>query len=83
MMTKKQKTIAALALALAVGYSAGRGSEPPQPSRPVLSFLAKAARAALWLAFLGDSHQPAAGPRIVQHTIGEDGYETINHGRSL
>jgi hypothetical protein len=81
MKLTKRNRIMALAVVACSAFYAGRGSVPAQPSRPVLSFLAKAARAGLWLLFLGDQQEQQ--PTVVQHRIGDDGYEVLDHSRSL
>lgn len=54
--------------------------KPPQPDRPVLTVVARIAKALLWVAFFAEDPPPEQAYR---QTIGPDGFPTISHERSL
>lgn len=78
----------ACALCIAAGWwlssspSSPVNPTPPANDRPVLRFIAKAAKNFLWIALLAE---PAPKPerQMVQTQIGDDGHPIIDHGRSL
>lgn len=77
----------ACALCIAAGWwLSSSPSSPVNPTptqdRPVLRWIAKAAKNFLWIALLAE---PAPKPeqQMVQTQIGDDGYPIIDHGRSL
>jgi hypothetical protein len=83
-MQLDRSTLFAIIAAFAVGYWAASETQPRPPDRPVLSWIARAAKTLLWVAAFAE--QPPADrhdARIVQHAIGEDGYPVIDHGRGL
>lgn len=62
----------------------GTGVYPPpqpEPDRPILAAIAKIAKSLLWIAVFADP--PERSYPVVQQTIGEDGYPTVSHSRSL
>lgn len=79
-----RRTAFAIVAAFAVGYWAASPTTPQPPDRPVLSWIARAAKTLLWVAAFAEQppehHQDA---RIVQHAIGADGYPVIDHGKGL
>lgn len=78
-----KKTIAAVVLALAVGAWASSSvtvKPEPRPSRPVVSFLAKAARTALWIMLFADRQdRQECRPNMAC----DPGDGCIDHARSL
>lgn len=81
-----RKTLAAVAVAFAIGYWMSHQSAPePKPDRPVLRWVVRAAKNLLWLAVLADP------PPVVKHDqhlvhappVGDDGYPLIDHGKGL
>ena len=82
-----RKLIAAVFLALAVGWWLGSSpSSPinPTPQRPVLNALARltrtAARLGLWMAFAAEPAPEQRDPRIVQHSYDAEGHRVVDHG---
>lgn len=79
-------TLIALVAAVALGYwIAGTAQpQPPRPDRPVLTWIARAAKSLLWVAVFAEPPR-AAQPdsRLVQHAIGADGYPVVDHARGL
>ena len=74
--------------AAAIGYwlAGDRSPRPGPPDRPVLTWIARAAKNLLWIAAFADPPPPAArqDARLVQApTIGDDGFPLIDHARGL
>lgn len=84
-MTLDRKTAAAVVVALALGYClAYQPSPSPRPDdRPVLRWIARAAKSLLWIALVAE--QPPKDPqpdhRVAQNRIGDDGYPVVDHAR--
>jgi hypothetical protein len=82
-MTIDRKTLLAIVAAFAVGYFASGTSSPspPAPDRPVLHWIARAAKSFLWIALVAEK-PPAQEERHLVHAppVGEDGYQVVNHG---
>lgn len=84
-----RNTLLVLAVGMAVGWyvfsaPAKPGPVVPDNGRPVLSFLAKVARTALWVMIFADGPPPAEHDARMAHDhdqVGRDGFATINHGR--
>lgn len=87
-LTKRQ--LAALVLAAIVAgwwLSLPAGStpspfSPPANDRPFLRAIARIAKNFLWVALLAEG--PPAEPetyQVVRAHVGEDGYQTLDHGR--
>lgn len=78
-----KKTIAAVVLALAVGAWASSSASTmpePRPSRPVVSWIAKAARTALWIMLFADKQdRQECRPNMAC----DPGDGCIDHARSL
>lgn len=90
MITLTKRQLAALVLAAIVGgwwLSLPSGSTPspfgpPANDRPVLRALAKIAKNFLWVALLAEG--PPAEPEAAQYVrahVGDDGFQTLDHGR--
>jgi hypothetical protein len=80
--------VVAAACFVAGVYLTGRPAAPgpltPGQDRPVLRWVAAAAKNALWLFLLAeDNPTPDDETRYAQHAIGDDGFPVIDHGRSL
>lgn len=75
-----------IVLALAAGYWLASSSSsplgPPAKDRPVLRFIARAAKSFLWIALVAEQ-PPAAGAEAyaIHAPIGPDGAPTLNHAR--
>lgn len=87
-MKLDRSTIFVLVAAVAVGYWMAGGSSPrPNPltpeDRPVLRWLARAAKSALWIMLVAEPPpaDPAARHLVQSEAIGSDGYPVVNHGR--
>lgn len=78
--------VAGLVVAFAVGFAAA--SSPyspikPRPDRPVLRFLASVARTGLWFMMFAEPAPAGEPAHLVHHTIGDDGYQRLQHGESF
>ena len=81
-MTVDRKTVAIVIVCLVAGYwLAGQRPAPPSHDRPVLRWVARAARGLLWLSLAAEQPPEAEPTYIVHSTIGPDGAPTINHAR--
>lgn len=80
-----RKTLIVVAVALALGYMlAGRQESPRPTDRPVVRWIARAAKNLLWVALLAE--EPPKGPQPDHHVaraerIGDDGYPLIDNAR--
>lgn len=78
--------VAAFALAWFIASNTGDGFMPnpfvpARPKRPVLAFIAKAAKTFLWVAMFAEQKpEHATHHRVVQASIGPDGHEYLEHG---
>jgi hypothetical protein len=85
MITLSKRQLAALVLAAIVAgwwMSLPRVPTPADNDRPVLRAIAKLAKNFLWVALLAEG--PPAEPEATQYVrahVGEDGYQTLDHGR--
>lgn len=52
---------------------------PQKPKRPVLAFLAKVAKSALWLTVFAEQRPDPQPQHVVQATVGPDGHMLIDH----
>lgn len=84
-LTNKQLAIVCLVCMSAGWWLSSSPSSPVNPTpandRPVLRWIAKAAKNLLWIALIAE--QPPKESRLVQHQIGEDGHPVIDHARSF
>lgn len=78
-----RKTLLVVVVALAVGYGFASWSDGGKPDRPVLRFLAKAAKTFLWVAMAAEPppSEPQPDHRLAHSAIGEDGYPKIDNAR--
>jgi hypothetical protein len=84
LLTPRQLAIVCL-LCMAAGYwLSWSPSSPINPTpandRPVLRWIAKAAKNFLWIALIAE---PPPKEQLVQQRIGDDGYPVLDHGRSF
>ena len=83
-MTVDRSTAFAVIAAFALGVWVATPTTPQPPDRPVLTWIARAAKTLLWVAaFAEQPPEHRHDARIVQHAIGEDGYPIVDHGRGL
>ena len=86
-MKLDRQTLIVLVAAAAFGYwlAGQHDKNPPRPvDRPVLSWIARAAKSLLWVAVFAEPPPAAAADtRTVQHAIGADGYPVVDHSRGL
>lgn len=76
-----RRRIAAILLGVAIGWLANEFCAPPHNRRPVMSFIARAARIALWwFAFTG---APQNCPQVQHSGVGPDGFAILDHGDTL
>lgn len=82
-----RKTVFVIVVAVACGYwlatSPSSPVGPPVNDRPVLKFLARAAKTFLWVALVAEQ-PPKEDPEasyVVHSRVGEDGAPMINHAR--
>ena len=85
-MTFDRKTLYVLVAAFAVGYwCSGSPSPPgpPAPERPVLRWIARAAKSLLWIALVAEQPPTAQADRHLVHAppVGDDGYQVVDHGK--
>lgn len=85
MMKLDRNTALVLIACVALGYYiASPPSQPvgPLADRPVLRWIAKAAKQMLWIAVFVDPAPPEPQSRqmVKAPAIGDDGYAVINHG---
>ena len=84
-----RNTLFVLVVGLAAGWWLFSSPDKPSPivpnsNRPVLSFLAKAARTALWVMVFAEGPPASASEPSMAHDhggVGRDGFATVNHGR--
>lgn len=82
---KRMVLVAAAAFAIAFFVSQNGGSSPipnpfapARPDRPVLKFIARAAKTFLWIAVFAEERP--ADPHYTAHAaIGPDGHQVLNH----
>lgn len=75
-----RKRLCVLLLGLAIGWMASEVFSPPQRSRPVLTWVARVARLALW--WFAFSEPPQQCP--AHHGgVGADGFAILDHGESI
>lgn len=85
-MTINRNTALALIACVAIGYWMA-GGKPPRPEpladRPVLRWIAKAAKQLLWVAVFVEPAPPEPQARqiVKAPAIGDDGYAVIDHGK--
>lgn len=83
-MTIDRKTAIVVVLVFVLGYWWSSGSTPftpaPQKDRPVLRWIMRAAKSALWLALVADPPPPDAEPQALARTrVGDDGQIMLEH----
>lgn len=83
-ITRKQ-LVAIVAAALLAGWLFTGQASPPSPQppdRPVLRWIARAAKNLLWIALVAEGPPAETARQSVVHAhVGEDGYQTVDHGR--
>jgi hypothetical protein len=80
-----RRLVTAVVVALAVGYWLASSSASPNPTpRPVVRWIASAARTLLWFSLLAEKppEDPQPDHRLA-HTarVGEDGYPIVDNAR--
>lgn len=82
-MTISRKTIAAVLVALVLGYWLGSSSAAwtPHKDRPVLTWIAGAAKRLLWIAIVADPPPADVEQRAVEARVGDDGFRVVQHDR--
>jgi hypothetical protein len=83
-ITKKQ-LVAIVAAALLVGwfYSSPQAAPSPAPQhdRPVLRWIARAAKNLLWIAIVAEGPPAEPKTQYVHARVGDDGFQALDHGR--
>lgn len=90
-MTIDRKFVYAFIAGCAFAWWLNSGTAPvptpfnptPTPDRPVMRWVAKAARTALWFMIIAEPAPEQRDARMVQTVIGDDGYPTIDHARAF
>lgn len=90
-MTIDKRLVYAFIAGLAFSWWMNSGAAPmptpfnptPSPSRPVLRWVAKAAKNALWFMLIAEPAPEADDARMVQTVVGDDGYPTLDHARAF
>jgi hypothetical protein len=83
-MTIDRKTVAAFLIAFVLGYWwASSACRPwtPHTDRPVLTWLAGAAKRLLWIAIVADPPPADIEQRAVEARVGDDGFRVVQHSR--
>lgn len=83
MSTAQRNQSIIVVIALLAGWWIGAASSRPRSpldDRPVLSWMARAAKNLLWIAVFVEPPPPAQ-PQQVRTEIGADGYVKVDHGR--
>lgn len=83
---RDRTTVIVVLAALAAGYWLASSSKsplgPPANDRPVLRWIAKAAKGLLWVALVAEQPpEPAENTYVVHATVGPDGAPCLNHAR--
>jgi hypothetical protein len=85
MIDRKTATIALVALMVGYWLSGSHESPlgpPAPPDRPVLRFLARAAKSLLWVALAAEKPpEPVEQTYVVHAQVGRDGHPILNHAR--
>lgn len=85
----KRNLVLVCLVCLAVGWWNSSGSSPiprpgpfgpPAPDRPVLRWIARAAKNLLWIAIVADP-PPVQPQHLVRAQVGADGYQELEHTR--
>jgi hypothetical protein len=81
-MTIDRKLIAVALIAFAIGWAWSGSSTAwsPRKDRPVVTWLAGAAKRLLWIAIVADP-PPAEAEARAEARVGEDGFKVVQHGR--
>lgn len=82
MTTQQRNQSIVIVLAVLAGWWIGSASRPRSPleDRPVLSWIARAAKSLLWVAVFVEPPPPQQ-PQQLRTEIGSDGYVKVDHGR--
>lgn len=85
-MKVDRNTMIVLVACVAIGYwMASPPSQPvgPLADRPVLRWIARAAKQLLWVAVFVDPAppEPEARQLVKAPAIGDDGYQVVDHGK--
>lgn len=76
-----RRRIGLILLGCVIGWMANDIAAPSQPRRPVLTFVARAARLALWWFALQE--EPPQQCPAHHDGVGPDGFAVLDHGGSL
>lgn len=90
-MTIDKRLVYAFIAGLAFSWWMNSGAAPaptpfnpmPEHDRPVLRFIAKAAKTALWFMLIAEPAPEQPDGRMVQTIVGDDGYPLIDHARAF
>lgn len=84
-MVVDRKFVVALVLAAAFGWWLGGRSDSPAPpaDKPVLRWIARAAKSFLWIALVAEKPPQDDEPRhlVKSQPIGEDGFPLVDHSQ--
>ena len=80
-LTNRQLVILCLACMAAGWWLSSSPASPvnPTPNRPVLRFLARAAKTFLWVALVAE--KPIEKSHLVHARVGDDGQPLLDHSR--
>lgn len=83
-MTFDRNTRLTLALVFAAGWTASALCTPPaKPDRPVMRWIAKAAKNLLWVAVFVEPAPPEPEHRVVHARVDGDGVRLLDNGATL
>lgn len=80
-MTLDRKTLLAILVAFAVGYwwAWSTPSWTSHKDRPVLTWIAGAAKRLLWIAIVADPPPADIQTKTVEARVGDDGFRVVEH----
>lgn len=83
-MQINRSTLLVLVIVFAAGWwtSSRPAPTPTPPDRPVLRWLARAAKSLLWIAVFAEPAPPEA-PRVVHARVDRDGIRVLDNGSTL
>jgi succinyl-CoA synthetase alpha subunit len=82
-MTFDRKTTAVIVIGFVLGYwsASSAASWSPHKDRPVVTWIAGAAKRLLWIAIVADPPPAEAETRHAEARVGEDGFRMVEHRR--
>jgi hypothetical protein len=84
-MKLDRSTLLLLVIVFAAGWwTSSRPAPTPGPTdRPVLRWIAKAAKSLLWIALVAEPAPPDASTRVVRTRVDREGFEILDNAETL